>query len=63
MTELEARRHINDLVASRRITLRDSVALLGLRHELHRRRQSRLVRFLRAVMYVFAHDGQVTDAP
>jgi hypothetical protein len=56
MTELEARRHINDLVASGRITPRDRVALLGLRYELHRRRQSRLVRFLRAVVYVFAHE-------
>ena len=53
MTELEARRRINDLVASGRITLRDKVALLSLRHELHR---SRLVRFLHAVVYVFAHE-------
>lgn len=56
MTELEARRRINDLIVSERITPRDGTALLDLRHDLQHRRQSRLVRFLRAVVYVFLHE-------
>lgn len=62
MTELEARRSINDLVANGRIAPRDGAALLGLRHELHRRQQSRLVRLLRAVMHVLGGGG-FTEEP
>lgn len=56
MTELEARRRIHDLTINKRITTRDGAVLLGLRHDLQRRRQSRVVRFLRAVVYVFVHE-------